>query len=50
VSFDVEAMVDDEPAQAELYACFECRDVFYFLSDARPAARQLGLFELYGEA
>ena len=47
VSFDVEAVVDGEPTEAELFACFECRDLFYFLSDARPTPRQLDLFELY---
>jgi hypothetical protein len=48
VSVEVEAVVDGEPA--ELYACFECRDVFYFLPDARPAPRRLSLFELYSAA
>ncbi len=48
VSFDVEAIVDDEPAEVGLFACFECRDVFYFMADARPRRqRRLGLFELY---
>ena len=47
VSFDVENVVDREPEQAEFFACFDCQDVFYFLADARPRARQLGAFELY---
>ena len=38
VSFDVEAIVDDEPAEIGLFACFECRDVFYFMPDAQPRA------------
>jgi hypothetical protein len=49
VSFDVETVVDGEPAQAEFFACFECQDVFYFMPDAKPRVRQLGLFQLYGE-
>ncbi len=47
VSFDVEGIVDEQPVDAELFACFECQDVFYFMADARPRARRLGLFELY---
>jgi hypothetical protein len=47
MSFDVEAVVDGEPAKLELFACFDCQDVFYFMRDARPHARRLGLFELY---
>jgi hypothetical protein len=46
MSFDVEA-VDAEPAKLALFACFDCQDVFYFMPDARPRARELGLFELY---
>ncbi len=49
VSFDVEAVVDGEVDDVELLACFECQDLFYFMPDARPRARRLGLFELYGE-
>lgn len=50
VSFEVEAVTDDrEPADVEkLFVCFECRDVFYFLADARPRGRKLGLFDLPG--
>lgn len=47
VSFDVEAVVDGEPADVEFFACFECQDVFYFMADARPRLRRLGAFELY---
>ena len=50
VSFDVEAIVDDEPADIGLFACFECQDVFYFMADAQPRRRRLGLFELYEPA
>ena len=46
-SFDVETVVDGEPAELQVFACFECQDVFYFMADARPRARTLGLFELY---
>ena len=49
VSFDVEAVVDGEPIEAELFACFECQDVFYFMADAKPRVRQLGLSQLYGD-
>ena len=48
VSFDVDAIVDDDPAEIGLFACFECRDVFYFMPDAQPRGRRPGLFELYG--
>jgi hypothetical protein len=47
MSFDVEAVVEAEPAKLALFACFDCQDVFYFMPDARPRARELGLFELY---
>lgn len=47
LSFDVEAIVDGEPADAALFACFDCRDVFYFMADTPPRIRRLGLFELY---
>ena len=47
MSFDVEAVADGEPAKLELFACFDCQDVFYFMPDARPRTRRLGLFELY---
>ena len=47
MSFDVEVVVDAEPAKLELFACFYCQDVFYFMPDARPRARELGLFEVY---
>lgn len=47
LSFDVEAVVDGEPTEAELFACFDCQDVFYFMADARPRVRQLGWSELY---
>jgi hypothetical protein len=47
MSFDVEAVVDAAPAKLELFACFDCQDVFYFMPDARPRARELGLFEVY---
>lgn len=50
LSFEVEAAADGEPADAELFACFDCQDVFYFMADARPRVRQLSLFELYGVA
>lgn len=46
VSFDVEAVVDGEHADVELFACVDCSDVFYFLADARPRIRALGLFDL----
>jgi len=46
-SFEVEAVVDGEPAQVEVFTCFGCQDVFYFLSDSKPRTRTLGLFELY---
>ena len=49
LSFDVEAVVDGEPADVGLFACFDCQDVFYFLADARPRVRQLGLWELYAD-
>lgn len=47
VSFDVEGVVDGEPADAELFACFDCCDVFYFMPDTRPRVRRLALFEMY---
>ena len=47
MSFDVEVVVDAEPPKLELFACFDCQDVFYFMPDARPRARELGLFEVY---
>ena len=47
VSFDVEAIIDEQPVDAELFACFECEDVFYFMADTRPRVRRLGLFEVY---
>lgn len=47
VSFEVEAVVDGEVTEAELMVCFQCQDVLYFLPDARPRMRRLGLFELY---
>ncbi len=47
VSFDVEEIVDGVPAEAQLFACFECQDVFYFMPDARPRARQLTICEFY---
>jgi transposase-like protein len=47
MSFDVEAVVDGEPAKLQLFACFDCQDVLYFMLNARPRARRLGLFELY---
>lgn len=46
-SFDVEGVIGGQPADAELLACFECQDVFYFMADARPRVRRLALFELY---
>lgn len=49
VSFDVEAADDSAPAEIEYFACFDCQDVFYFLTDARPRVRRRGLSELYGE-
>ena len=49
VSFDVEGVVDGERADVELFACFDCWDVFYFMADTRPCVRRLGLFEVYGE-
>ena len=33
-SFDVEAVVDGEPAELQVFACFECQDVLYFMADA----------------
>ena len=50
VSFEVEMVVDEQVAEGELFACFDCRDVFYFMADARPAVRRLRLFELYSDA
>ena len=47
VSFDVEGVFDGERADVELFACFNCRDVFYFMADTRPRLRRLGLFEMY---
>jgi hypothetical protein len=47
VSFDVETVVDGEPVEAELFACFDCQDVFYFMADAKPRIRQLSLSQLY---
>ena len=47
VSFDVEAIIDEQPIDADLFACFECEDVFYFMADTRPRVRRLGLFEVY---
>lgn len=47
LSFDVEAVVDGEPADVAFFACFDCQDDFYFMADARPRVRELGLFELY---
>lgn len=47
VSVDVEAVDDGQPADAALFACFDCRDVFYFMADTRPRVRRLGLFEMY---
>ena len=48
VSFDVEAIVDEEPTELELFACFECQDVFAFMADGQPRRRRrLALFELY---
>jgi hypothetical protein len=48
VSFDVEAVVDGEQTELELFACFECQDVFSFMADGQPRRRRrLGLFELY---
>ena len=49
VAFDVEQVVDGELTESELFACFECQDVFYFMTDASPRVRRLGLFELYTE-
>jgi len=49
VSFDVEGVVDGERADVELFACFDCRDVFYFMADTRPRLRRLSLFEMYVE-
>ena len=51
VSFDVEDVVDVERAEVQLFACFECRDVYYFMADAQPRRRRrLGLFEVYESA
>ena len=51
VSFDVEDVVDDERTDVQLFACFECRDVYYFMADAQPRRRRrLGLFEVYESA
>lgn len=47
VSFEVEAVAGEEAADVDLFACFECRDVFYFMADSRPRQRRLGLFEMY---
>ena len=47
-SFDVEAIVDGEATELELFACFDCQDVFSFMADAQPRRRRrLSLFELY---
>lgn len=45
-SFDVEGVLE-EAVEVELFCCFDCRDVFYFMADARPRVRQLTLSELY---
>lgn len=51
VSFDVEDVVDVERNEVQLFACFECRDVYYFMADAQPRRRRrLGLFEVYESA
>ena len=50
VSFEVEVVTDAGPADGQLYTCFECRDVFYFLPDTRPKIRRLQLAELYESA
>jgi hypothetical protein len=51
VSFDVEDVLDDERADVQLFACFECRDVYYFMAGAQPRRRRrLGLFEVYESA
>jgi hypothetical protein len=51
VSFDVEDIVDDERDEVRLFACFACRDVYYFMADAQPRRRRrLGLFEVYESA
>ncbi len=47
VSFEVETVVDGQANEAEFFACFDCRDVFYFMADAQPNVRRLRLFELY---
>ncbi len=47
VSFDIEGVDDGERTDVELFACFDCRDVFYFMADTRPRVRRLGLFEMY---
>ena len=46
-SFDVETVVDGELTELQVFACFDCQDVFYFMADATPRVRELGLFELY---
>lgn len=47
VSFDVEAIVDGELTELELFSCFDCQDVLYFMADVRPRVRRLQSFELY---
>ncbi len=47
VSFDVETVVNGELAELELFACFDCQDLLYFMADSRPRVRYLGAFELY---
>ncbi len=47
VSFDIEGVDDGERTDVELFACFDCRDVFYLMADTRPRVRRLGLFEMY---
>ena len=50
-SFDAEDVVDEEQAEVQLFACFQCRDMFYFMADAQPRRRRrLGLFEVYESA
>jgi hypothetical protein len=46
-SFEVEAVIEEQAVEVELFCCFDCCDVFYFMADARPRVRQLNLSELY---
>jgi hypothetical protein len=48
---DFEAFVDhdggDGATAHEIFACFTCQELFYFMPDARPRPWALGIFEVY---